>query len=155
MRRLQNFHKHRLTSLLIIALAAILLVGCGSGSDSDFIDQDFDYVNTPPGPSRPLLVAYYDSYETSEDLDLWVSELYGVLANDYYSVYATTITWPRYSDNGGYIDGYPNGSFEYEPPSGFTGEDTFTYTLTDQDGQTSSARVYIKVYPVGFRANGV
>ncbi|MGH9958051.1 MAG: beta strand repeat-containing protein, partial [Pyrinomonadaceae bacterium] len=38
-----------------------------------------------------------------------------------------------------------DGSFQYNPPPGFTGTDTFTYTATDSDGGTSSATVTLTI----------
>lgn len=38
-----------------------------------------------------------------------------------------------------------NGSFTYEPPPGFTGTDTFTYSVTDDEGNTDDATVTITV----------
>ena len=40
-----------------------------------------------------------------------------------------------------------NGSYTYTPANGFTGTDTFTYTITDPAGQTSTATETIKVGP--------
>ena len=38
-----------------------------------------------------------------------------------------------------------NGDYEYTPPTGFTGTDTFAYTVTDQQGNTDTAAVTIDV----------
>jgi 5-hydroxyisourate hydrolase-like protein (transthyretin family) len=38
-----------------------------------------------------------------------------------------------------------NGTFDYTPPAGFGGPDTFTYTLTDDLAQTSTATVTVRV----------
>jgi len=38
-----------------------------------------------------------------------------------------------------------DGTFSYTPPAGFGGSDTFTYTLTDDLGQTSTATVTVRV----------
>ncbi|WP_460239629.1 Ig-like domain-containing protein, partial [Aurantivibrio plasticivorans] len=38
-----------------------------------------------------------------------------------------------------------DGTFDYTPASGFVGTETFTYTLTDLDGETSTATVSIEV----------
>lgn len=155
MRKLQKFHSTGLRSIFLIALAAFLLSGCGDSGNDDFIDSDFDYVSRPPTPNTIPLSTGYDRYTGVEDTVLQVSELYGVLANDTYPIYNTTITWPRYTTNGGYLEGYSSGAFEYEPKSGFTGQDSFTYTLTAQDGRTTTGQVYIQVYPVGYRINGL
>ncbi len=39
----------------------------------------------------------------------------------------------------------PEGKFTYVPDEGFTGEDSFTYTITDKDGDKSTAKVTVKV----------
>ena len=42
----------------------------------------------------------------------------------------------------------PNGQFSYNPSVGFSGLDSFTYRVTDQDGASASARVRITVVPI-------
>ncbi len=41
----------------------------------------------------------------------------------------------------------PDGTYEYTPDKGFTGKDSFTYTITDKDGYTSTATVVVDVKP--------
>ncbi|MBS9773506.1 MAG: tandem-95 repeat protein, partial [Gammaproteobacteria bacterium] len=40
-----------------------------------------------------------------------------------------------------------DGTYEYTPKAGFTGKDSFEYTITDKDGDTSTAKVVITVDP--------
>lgn len=139
----------RIKKLAVLALAGVL-VGCGGGGD----DFDFDTPNNPLPPSGnnpPPLIAYFDSYEGEVDTILQVDELFGVLSNDEYPVFATTIEYPFETVNGGDLEGYQDGGFEYEPPAGFTGQDSFVYTLVDNEGRESSATVFITVYPANFR----
>ncbi|HET6977403.1 MAG TPA: Ig-like domain-containing protein [Pyrinomonadaceae bacterium] len=50
------------------------------------------------------------------------------------------------SANGGQVTATTgNGSFEYNPPAGFTGTDSFTYTVTDSGGGTATATVTLNV----------
>ena len=46
---------------------------------------------------------------------------------------------------GGTVVINPDGSYEYTPATGFTGEDTFDYTVIDTFGKTDSATVSIEV----------
>ena len=131
----------RMKKLAVLALAGVL-VGCGGGGD----DFDFDTPNNPPP-----LIAYFDSYEGEVDTVLQVDELFGVLSNDEYPVFATTIEYPFETVNGGDLEGYQDGGFEYEPRPGFVGQDSFVYTLVANDGRESSATVFITVYAADFR----
>jgi beta-glucanase (GH16 family) len=45
----------------------------------------------------------------------------------------------------GTFDLSPNGSFSYTPEGGYVGEDSFSYTVTENDGDTGSAMVSITV----------
>jgi hypothetical protein len=127
------------------------LVGCGGGTGDD---ADFD---PPPGPQFPVdnnlppLLAFFDSYEGVEDTILQVDELFGILSNDEYPINETEIQYPLETVQGGDLEVFQDGAFEYEPPGGFTGQDSFTYTLVDRNGRTSSAEVFISVFPVGFQ----
>ena len=49
------------------------------------------------------------------------------------------------STNGGTVVVNANGTFSYLPPTGFTGSDTFSYTIADGGGLTSVATVTITV----------
>ena len=52
-----------------------------------------------------------------------------------------TITTP----GGGTVVMNPDGSYEYTPATDFAGEDTFTYTVTDENGNVDTAEVSIEV----------
>ena len=47
--------------------------------------------------------------------------------------------------NGGAVVINPDGTYEYTPAAGFTGEDTFDYTVIDTFGKTDTATVSIEV----------
>ena len=49
------------------------------------------------------------------------------------------------TNQGGTITMLANGGFNYIPPSGFSGTDTFEYTVTDDEGDTDTAIVSILV----------
>lgn len=54
-------------------------------------------------------------------------------------------TFDATSVHGGSVSVNANGSFTYLPPVGFTGTDTFTYTIVDTGGLTGTATVAITV----------
>ena len=153
----------RQKSYLLVLALALILSGCGGGGSDDFYDASNDGVYIPPpqpGPQLPppanpnpnppgptgQLLAYYDTYDTTVDTELVVPSLDGVLVNDSYPIGSSFIEFPVYSLQGGYIEGFFNGGFNYRPPVGFVGEDSFQYTISDDSGRTSTARVYINVY---------
>ncbi|WP_175472164.1 MULTISPECIES: Ig-like domain-containing protein [unclassified Curtobacterium] len=47
----------------------------------------------------------------------------------------------------------PNGAYVYTPADGFTGKDTFTYTVTDASGQTTTATATITVVAAAVAAD--
>ena len=55
----------------------------------------------------------------------------------------TAVTIP--TTGGGTVVINPDGSYEYTPATGFTGEDTFDYTIIDTFGKTDDAIVSIEV----------
>lgn len=138
-------------ALLSLLLLMPLISGCGSGEDDINFDFSNDFDNNNAPPPGDFLLARFDAYESLQDTILQVDELFGILANDEFRVFNTFIDYPLFTVQGGDIEGFQNGSFEYDPPIGFVGEDSFTYTLTDDLGRTSSAEVFITVRPPGFR----
>jgi RHS repeat-associated protein len=52
------------------------------------------------------------------------------------------------STSGGTVSDNSNGVLSYTPPTGFTGNDSFSYTITDGSGSSASATVAIQVKPV-------
>lgn len=142
-----------LNPLLGLLLAVLTLSGCGGGGNDPFEDYPPYYDNgglyvPPPNNNPSQLLAYYDSYDTFADSILFVDDFDGVLANDIYLTGEAYADFPLSSVQGGDIEGYSDGSFEYEPPVGFVGDDSFTYTLVGLDGRTSSAQVFLHVYPL-------
>ena len=74
------------------------------------------------------LGAVADSYSTSDVGTLAVTGGHGVLANDS----GTPLQITGHTDPGhGSLTLQPDGSFEYVPQAGFTGQDTFTYTVAN------------------------
>src|SRR5205085_55826 len=73
----------------------------------------------------------------------------GLLANDLdvdaASNTGMTASGGSTSTQGGAVTINSNGSFTYDPPVGFTGTDTFTYTATTSGGKTAQATARITV----------
>ncbi|CAG0931221.1 Collagenase ColH [Thermoflexales bacterium] len=95
--------------------------------------------------STPL--ARNDAYTAVGNVRISLAAGSGVLANDSdpdgsaISVVNSSAT----SANGGNVAVNADGSFTYNPPPGFEGADTFTYTIQDADGNQSSATVTVTV----------
>lgn len=96
-------------------------------------------------PDYPI--ANNDSYSTRQGVVLSVPALSGVLANDTTSI-GTLSALPASSTTtaGGSVVLLSNGSFNYTPPAGYSGLDSFNYTVTNGTG-TDSATVNIRVFP--------
>jgi hypothetical protein len=118
-----------------------------SGSDAtgviftDTVDPNTAFV---PGSLTATPVAVDDSYTATGNIRISVAAP-GVLGNDFNGVPAATITGaPSLSANGGDVNLAADGSFTYNPPAGFEGVDTFSYTLTNAAG-SNNATVTITV----------
>lgn len=95
-------------------------------------------------------VANVDEYRAREGRRLRVSERDGVLANDTDGDPEPGVDSPltarlRTDPRKGTVRLRKDGSFVYKPQNGFTGEDSFTYTVRDRDGLTDVGKVTITV----------
>ncbi len=96
-------------------------------------------INDPP-------VANADSFETAQDSTLTVAAP-GVLENDT-DVDGDTLAAALVSEAGnGNLTVREDGSFEYVPSPGFSGEDVFTYRALDDSSAADTASAYITVRP--------
>jgi len=108
---------------------------------TDTVDPNTAFV---PGSLQATPVAVDDSYSATGNIRISVAAP-GVLGNDFTGVPAATITAPpSTSANGGDVNLAADGSFTYNPPAGFEGTDTFSYTLTNAAG-SNNATVTITV----------
>ncbi len=91
-------------------------------------------------------VAAADSYFTTEDGSLTVDAADGVLANDTDAdgdiLTATLVDEPAH----GTVALAEDGSFEYTPEAGFSGEDSFTYVTSDGeiDSEVESVTIFVE-----------
>ena len=112
-------------------------------SPSATVEITVNTVNDPP-------VANNDSYTTDENVQLHITAVLGVLANDTDvdgdSLTASVLTGPAHGTLSLDVDG----SFIYTPDSGYSGPDGFTYTASDGQGGTANADVLITVNPVNY-----
>lgn len=113
--------------------------------------QDVTVTITGEGDNLPP-DAVDDAYTVPGNVTLTVDASAGVLANDTDDGgvgtdpgEASVTAFDATSANGGTVTVNPDGSFSYEPPVGFSGADSFTYTLTDADGETDVATVTVNV----------
>ena len=113
--------------------------------------QDVTVTITGEGDNLPP-DAVDDVYTVPGNVTLTVDASEGVLANDTDDGgvgtdpgEASVTAFDATSANGGTVTVNPDGSFSYEPPVGFSGADSFTYTLTDADGETDVATVTVNV----------
>ncbi len=77
-------------------------------------------------------IAIDDTYSATGNVQITIGAGGGVLANDNDADGNTlTASAGATSANGGNVSMNANGGFTYNPPAGFEGTDTFTYTITD------------------------
>ncbi len=112
---------------------------------SDQIDANTTYV---AGSIIASPVAVNDSYQAVGNVNISVPAASGLLVNDLNpnGSGTLTITAPSTTTNGGNLSvNTTDGSFTYNPPVGFSGSDTFTYTLSNGTGLTDTGVVTINV----------
>jgi hypothetical protein len=93
-------------------------------------------------------IAYTDYYETNQDESLVVETNEGLLVNDFdfdgNSIFAEL---SGFTENG-FVFLEEDGSFEYIPDTGYSGEDSFTYRTFDDDSYSIKTTVSIDVATV-------
>ncbi|MFC1758352.1 Ig-like domain-containing protein, partial [Planctomycetota bacterium] len=100
-------------------------------------------IQVEPVNDRPT--ASPESYTVGIDTPLSVNTVDGILANDV-DVDGDSITALLIDDvSNGTLTLNEDGSFDYTPSSGFSGEETFTYIATDQTRDSSVTTVTITV----------
>ena len=131
-------------SMALLA-GSLLLGGCGDSDNFVFTNTNNNVLTAP--------VCADDAYTTDQDTALTVNAANGVLAND--TPNGGTVTFAATSAQAGTIAGNADGSFTYTPPSSFTGDDSFAYTVANASGQ-STCTVTITVEAVnGFFVDSV
>ncbi len=133
----------KMIPILLLAGSAILS-GCGDSNDYNQVSGQQGNPN-PFTPTPP--VAVNDVYATDEDDAITLTAAQGVLANDQVNDQAANVTvaFPTTTAQGGTITQSANtGAFTYTPALGFTGTDSFTYTLTNSVA-SDTATVTIEV----------
>jgi len=94
-------------------------------------------------------IAVNDLENTTEDTPITTGN---VLINDSIVDDATIVSFDAASTSGGTVVNNNDGTFDYTPPTGFAGVDTFTYTICDDDSpivSCSTATVTIVVLDGG------
>lgn len=127
---------------LILVFISIMVLGCSSSGGDDAPPPD----PKPTEDGKP--VAVNDTATTQEDEELALQDL---LDNDTVVDNARITSFDDATANGGSVEDNRNGSYTYSPKEGFVGEDTFTYTLCDDDdtANCSTATVTITVTDEG------
>ncbi len=102
-----------------------------------------------PGSVNASPIGFDDSYTATGNVRITVAAGSGVLANDIDpntgNNIGLTASAGLTSANGGNVTMNPDGGFVYNPPAGFQGTDTFTYTVTDPGGATGTGTVTFNV----------
>ncbi|NNC49417.1 MAG: cadherin-like domain-containing protein [Flaviramulus sp.] len=126
---------------ILILLSAIIICSCSSSSGDDSPKPS----PTPTDDGKPIAVN--DTATTPEDTELTLSNL---LNNDTVVDNASISAFDATTSNGGTVSDERT-SYLYTPAQGFAGEDTFTYTLCDDDSPAncSTATVTITVTDEG------
>tara|TARA_R110002073_G_scaffold279026_1_gene442983 strand:+ start:246481 stop:247833 length:1353 start_codon:yes stop_codon:yes gene_type:complete len=123
---------------LIVISALVLACGGDSGGDGPIVQ--------PPVNEKPIAVN--DIATGIEDTELILSDL---LSNDTVITGARITSIDNTSTKNGSIVDNRNGTYSYNPPPSFVGEDSFSYTLCDSDTtpDCSTATVTITITDEG------
>ncbi|HZB44396.1 MAG TPA: Ig-like domain-containing protein, partial [Pyrinomonadaceae bacterium] len=124
---------------------------------NDTVDANTTLV---PGSVSTQPIAANDSYNVLGNVRIQPNAAAGLLANDCdpdnggpCSSAGLTASGPTTSAQGGNVVVNANGSFSYNPPAGFEGVDSFTYTVTDPQGKTDTATANFTVNDVVWFVN--
>ena len=114
-----------------------------------------------PGSISTQPVAFNDTYNAVGNVRIQPTAAQGLIANDRdpdvgngtsSGLTVTSLAGDNSapfagtgSQGGQVTSSTTDGAFAYNPPAGFTGNDTFTYTVTDAAGKTDSATVQVSV----------
>ncbi|HYP53067.1 MAG TPA: Ig-like domain-containing protein, partial [Pyrinomonadaceae bacterium] len=120
--------------------------GSSDAEGVQFNDTPDPNTTLVPGSIQTTVVAVNNTYASIGNVGISVDANNGLLANDSdpdgdvltASAAATTA-------QGGDLSVNTDGGFSYSPAPGFEGTDSFTYTVTDVDGNTDSGVVTIAV----------
>lgn len=134
----------------------------GAGTVNNVIFSDTIDANTTLVPNSVTVtpIALDDTYTATGNVQIDVPAANGLLANDTNPVAGAatnagltisalagdaTAPFSGNSTHGQVTSSATDGSFSYNPNPGYTGPDSFTYTVTGQGGATSTATVNITV----------
>jgi hypothetical protein len=113
---------------------------------TDTVDPNTTIVG---GSAVSTPVAFDDTFNVVGNVRIQPGAAQGLLANDSNpntgNNTGLTASGPTASTQGGEVAINADGSFSYNPPAGFTGTDTFTYTITDAGGRTDTGTVTLNV----------
>ena len=120
---------------------------------NDTVDANTTLV---PGSVKTQPVATGDSYSVLGNVRIQPNAAAGLLANDCdpdnggpcSSAGLTASAPSATSAQGGNVSVNPDGSFSYNPPAGYEGADSFTYTVTDASGLSDTGVVSLTVSDV-------
>jgi Domain of unknown function (DUF4347)/SdrD B-like domain/Bacterial Ig domain len=119
-------------------------------------DETLDRMTLVNGTLNVSPLAFNDSYNAIGNVVTTVNAANGVLANDHEFLGANISANPAdthiqttgaIASTHGSVNLSADGSFTYTPNTGFTGTDTFTYTLVDAGGLTGQGTVTFTVGP--------
>lgn len=137
--------RKRLKYLAAASAVALFLNGCGDSENFVFTNTNNNVVvNNAP-------VAQDDTVLALGNATLSQATANGVLVNDTLNG-GEIVAFDSTTTNGGTVDLNDDGSFTYTPAFGFTGTDSFEYTLGNSEG-TSTATVTLNVNNQGWFVN--
>ncbi|MCL4798730.1 MAG: cadherin-like domain-containing protein, partial [Burkholderiales bacterium] len=116
---------------------------------SDGALTDTATVNVTVTPADDVPVGVDDAYTATEDRPLAIGAGTGVLANDTGLGDGGITLLVTAGPGHGAVALNDDGSFVYTPNAGYSGVDSFTYQITDADGDTATATVSITISPAG------
>ncbi len=110
-------------------------------ADGDGYTNVEEFLNNTIPLADLLPVALDDAATTSTNAAVTIP----VLDNDQFGNHPTVITQVTQPSNGTVTNNPGEGTTTYSPNQDFSGDDSYTYTITDADGQVSTATVNVTV----------
>lgn len=120
---------------LLSILSVIALVSCGSSEPNENVNID----TKPVAVDDTLLVEENSKSGSANQINVTLNDVLGDDGGD-----ADNYQIENQPENGSVLE-ISDGVFEYVPDTHFYGDDSFTYLITDIDGDSSSGTVTIKV----------